>query len=120
MAKRKLRLVFHVPMWGFSSGYPMSVYFTDEKTFDKPHGLYALTRGEGSAFQFVLEDTDLAQGFHEALQSGRFLKDMQDRDYGQMYMVFVPKGKRIKIVDDNKRKTNNVAEGGAVVAEERE
>ena len=99
MAKRKLRLIMYIHPWGFSDGDPIKVIFTDKKTYGEV-GLYELTKGEGNALQFVAEDYDTSTNMYDALRTGKFLEDMQNPELGQMTMVYVPKGKRLELVDE--------------------
>lgn len=102
--KKRLRLILHIEPWGFSKGQTIGCKFTDRKSYvpctqaDPP--LYALTRGEGQALQFVLEDTDLSCGFAKALDNGEFLEFAKDWERGEFQMHYVPKGKRVVLVDE--------------------
>ena len=81
--KRKLRLILYGGPWGFmSGGFPLDAWFTDRK-----ENLANVARGEGNAFRFVLEDTDLSVPCADALNDGRFLTDAQN---GRWELRFIP------------------------------
>lgn len=63
--KRKLRIVLHIGPLGLQSELlPAKVQFVD-----RPQNLAAVTRGEGQALQFVLEDWDCNQAWADGLQN---------------------------------------------------
>lgn len=102
MSKRKLRLIIYIEPWGFSKGQAIRVIFNNKKSYvpNDSHPLCYLTRGEGQALQFVLEDSDTSCNFAEALRRGNFLEHVQNKELGRFEMRYVPSGKRLELVDE--------------------
>lgn len=103
MGKRKLRIILRIGPWGFSDGQPIDCIFTNRKSYvprsvnDIP--LLEVTRAEGQALQFVLEDSDLSTRFAEAIKNGKFLELAQNWKKGRFEMHYVPHGKRVAFED---------------------
>jgi len=78
--KRKLRIVLRIGPLGLKNElWPPEVKFVD-----RPQYLPAVTRGEGQALQFVLEDSDCSGPFYEALQNlgdGELLAFLQSQQW---------------------------------------
>lgn len=91
----KTRVILHIPPWGFTDGQRIDVEFIQKKS----NNLYARTRGEGQALQFVIENMDMSTNFHKAWHDGTFIKHVTNYKLGHFELRWVPEGKSLKIVD---------------------